>query len=80
MYLIGIPLNPLTAALSVIIIGICTESMVLLIGRYDEEKGLALIMGRWFIIKVDIKHWCFMVLEEGGDRGEGLPHIKILIQ
>jgi len=38
MYLIGIPLNPLTAVLGVIIIGICTEFMVLLIGRYDEEK------------------------------------------
>jgi predicted RND superfamily exporter protein len=38
MYLIGIPLNPLTAILGVIIIGICTEFMVLLIGRYDEEK------------------------------------------
>ena len=38
MYLIGIPLNPLTAILGVIIIGICTEFMVLLIGRYEEEK------------------------------------------
>ena len=38
MYLIGIPLNPLTAILSVLIIGICTEFMVLLIGRYEEEK------------------------------------------
>ena len=42
MYLIGIPLNPLTALLGVIIIGICTEFMVLLIGRYDEEKRLGL--------------------------------------
>ncbi len=40
MYLIGIPLNPLTAVLGVIIIGICTEFMVLLMGRYEEEKGL----------------------------------------
>jgi hydrophobe/amphiphile efflux-3 (HAE3) family protein len=38
MYLIGIPLNPLTAILGVIIIGICTEFMVLLMGRYEEEK------------------------------------------
>ena len=38
MYLIGIPLNPLTAILGVLIIGICTEFMVLLMGRYDEEK------------------------------------------
>jgi len=38
MYLIGIPLNPLTAVLGVIIIGICTEFMVLLTGRYEEEK------------------------------------------
>ncbi len=38
MYLIGIPLNPLTAILGVLIIGICTEFMVLLMGRYEEEK------------------------------------------
>jgi hydrophobe/amphiphile efflux-3 (HAE3) family protein len=38
MYLIGIPLNPLTAVLGVIIIGICTEFMVLLMGRYEEER------------------------------------------
>jgi predicted RND superfamily exporter protein len=38
MYLIGIPLSPLTAVMGVIIIGICTEFMVLLIGRYEEEK------------------------------------------
>lgn len=38
MYLIGIPLNPLTAVMGVLIIGICTEFMVLLMGRYDEEK------------------------------------------
>jgi hydrophobe/amphiphile efflux-3 (HAE3) family protein len=43
MYLIGIPLNPLTAILGVIIIGICTEFMVLLIGRYDEEKRQGLL-------------------------------------
>jgi len=42
MYLIGIPLNPLTAILGVISIGICTEFMVLLIGRYEEEKRLGL--------------------------------------
>jgi len=43
MYLIGIPLNPLTAVMGVIIIGICTEFMVLLMGRYEEERqqGLA---------------------------------------
>ena len=38
MYLIGIPLNPLTAVMGVIIIGIGTEFMVLLMGRYEEEK------------------------------------------
>ena len=42
MYLIGIPLNPLTAILGVLIIGICTEFMVLLTGRYEEEKKLGL--------------------------------------
>jgi hydrophobe/amphiphile efflux-3 (HAE3) family protein len=42
MYLIGIPLNPLTAVLGVLMIGICAEYMVLLMGRYEEgkEKGL----------------------------------------
>jgi predicted RND superfamily exporter protein len=43
MYLIGIPLNPLTAILGVLIIGICTEFMVLLTGRYEEEKRLGLL-------------------------------------
>ncbi len=42
MYLIGIPLNPLTAVLGVIVIGICTEFMVLLTGRYTEEKNRGL--------------------------------------
>ncbi len=42
MYLIGIPLNPLTAVLGVLVIGICTEFMVLLTGRYEEEKKLGL--------------------------------------
>jgi hydrophobe/amphiphile efflux-3 (HAE3) family protein len=42
MYIIGIPLNPLTAVLGVLVIGICTEFMVLLMGRYDEEKRLGL--------------------------------------
>lgn len=42
MYLIGIPLNPLTAILGVLMIGICAEYMVLLMGRYEEgkDKGL----------------------------------------
>ncbi len=39
MYLLGIPLNPMTAIMGVIIIGIGTEFMVLLLGRYEEEKG-----------------------------------------
>jgi hydrophobe/amphiphile efflux-3 (HAE3) family protein len=43
MYLIGIPLNPLTAILGVLIIGICTEFMVLLTGRYEEEKRSGLV-------------------------------------
>lgn len=38
MYITGIPLNPLTAILGVIIIGINTEFMVLLTSRYEEEK------------------------------------------
>jgi len=43
MYIVGIPLNPLTAILGVIIIGICTEFMVLLMGRYEEEKKQGLL-------------------------------------
>ena len=39
MYLVGIPLNPLTAVLGIIMIGICTEFMVLILGRYQEERG-----------------------------------------
>jgi predicted RND superfamily exporter protein len=39
MYLLGIPLNPMTAIMGVIIIGIGTEFIVLLLGRYEEEKG-----------------------------------------
>ncbi len=38
LYLAGIPLNPLTAILGVIVIGIGTEFMVLIISRYEEEK------------------------------------------
>ncbi|NLE09246.1 MAG: RND family transporter, partial [Dehalococcoidales bacterium] len=38
MYLTGIPINPLTAILGVLVIGICTEYMILLTGRYEEEK------------------------------------------
>jgi len=40
MYLIDIPLNPLTAILGVLIIGIGTEFMVMVNGRYTEEKGM----------------------------------------
>jgi predicted RND superfamily exporter protein len=40
MYLLNIPLNPMTAIMGVIIIGIGTEFMVLLLGRYQEEKDL----------------------------------------
>jgi predicted RND superfamily exporter protein len=38
MYAAGIALNPLTAILGVIIIGINTEFMVLLTSRYEEER------------------------------------------
>ncbi|MFO8009443.1 MAG: hydrophobe/amphiphile efflux-3 (HAE3) family transporter [Dehalococcoidia bacterium] len=34
----GVPLNPMTAVLGVLVIGICTEFIVLLLGRYEEEK------------------------------------------
>ena len=38
MFIMGIPLNPLTSVLGVLMIGICAEYMVLLTGRYEEEK------------------------------------------
>jgi hydrophobe/amphiphile efflux-3 (HAE3) family protein len=38
MWGLGIPLNPMTAILGVVVIGIGTEFMVLLLGRYEEEK------------------------------------------
>jgi hydrophobe/amphiphile efflux-3 (HAE3) family protein len=38
MYVAGIALNPLTAVLGIIIVGINTEFMVLLTSRYEEEK------------------------------------------
>jgi hydrophobe/amphiphile efflux-3 (HAE3) family protein len=43
LYMLGIPLNPLTAIMGVIIIGIGTEFMVLLLGRYEEEKQKGLL-------------------------------------
>jgi hydrophobe/amphiphile efflux-3 (HAE3) family protein len=43
MFLIGIPLNPLTAVLGVLMIGICAEYMVLLMGRYEEGKENGLV-------------------------------------
>ncbi|MGV8145998.1 MAG: efflux RND transporter permease subunit [Alkaliphilus sp.] len=39
LHLADIPLNPLTAILGVIVIGIGTEFMVLIISRYEEEKN-----------------------------------------
>ncbi len=38
MYVGGIALNPLTAILGIIVVGINTEFMVLLTSRYEEEK------------------------------------------
>ncbi|MBN4063135.1 RND family transporter, partial [Alkaliphilus sp. AH-315-G20] len=38
LFVSGIPLNPLTAILGVIVIGIGTEFMVLIISRYEDEK------------------------------------------
>ena len=42
MYLVGVPLNPMTAVLGAIIIGIGTEFNVLLLERYREERGRGL--------------------------------------
>ncbi len=39
MWLLGIELNPLTAVMSALIVGIGTEFAVLLLGRYWEELG-----------------------------------------
>lgn len=38
LYLAGIPLNTMSAVLGVLIIGVGTEFIVLLLGRYEEEK------------------------------------------
>jgi hypothetical protein len=38
MYVGGLALNPLTAVLGLIVVGIGTEFMVLLTSRYEEEK------------------------------------------
>ena len=40
MFAAGIPLNPLTAALGIIVIGTVTEYVVLILSRYAEEKAL----------------------------------------
>ncbi|NQT71736.1 MAG: RND family transporter [Chloroflexi bacterium] len=39
LYLAGIPLNTMSAVLGVLIIGVGTEFIVLLLGRYEEEKN-----------------------------------------
>jgi hydrophobe/amphiphile efflux-3 (HAE3) family protein len=38
MWVIGLPLNTMTSVLGVLIIGVGTEFIVLLLGRYEEEK------------------------------------------
>lgn len=38
LYLAHIPLNPLTSVLGLLVVGIGTEFMVLILGRYEEEK------------------------------------------
>lgn len=38
LYLAGIALNPLTSVLGLLVVGIGTEYMVLILGRYEEEK------------------------------------------
>jgi hypothetical protein len=40
MFVAGIPLNPMTAVLGVIVIGTVTEYVVLILSRYAEEKAL----------------------------------------
>lgn len=40
MFVTGIPLNPMTAVLGVIVIGTVTEYVVLILSRYREEKAL----------------------------------------
>lgn len=38
LYLAGVALNPMTAVMGVLVIGIGTEFMVLILGRYQEER------------------------------------------
>ncbi len=38
LFVLGVPLNTMTAVLGVLVVGIGTEFIVLLLGRYEEEK------------------------------------------
>ena len=39
LWLVGVPLNPMSAALSALVIAISTEFSVLLCARFREERG-----------------------------------------
>jgi len=43
MYITGIGINPITAILGILVVGINTEFMVLLTSRYEEEKSKGLL-------------------------------------
>ncbi|MFC1998225.1 RND family transporter [Chloroflexota bacterium] len=43
MYITGIGINPITAILGILVVGINTEFMVLLTSRYEEEKANGLL-------------------------------------
>jgi predicted RND superfamily exporter protein len=42
LWLTGIPLNPMSAALGALTIAIATEFSVILVGRFEEERGAGL--------------------------------------
>jgi uncharacterized protein len=45
LQVVGVPLNPMSATLGVLVIAIATEFSVLLAARYDEERGRAASVG-----------------------------------
>ena len=46
LWLIGVPLNPMSATLGALVLAISTEFAVLLVARYREERAAGLRAGR----------------------------------
>jgi hydrophobe/amphiphile efflux-3 (HAE3) family protein len=52
MYVSGIGINPITAILGILVVGINTEFMVLLTNRYEEEKAKGLLPHEAMVVAV----------------------------